>query len=340
MNSRESQEKSTAGDDLRNAERSLKEAFDGLIAKVKDEAIYPLKEVHGVLGLSPRFMIHLASRRDIRVAVLVPPGMRVFSVDPYSVELDDSDWITRKFIERSSPDQSRIPRLLPRSIKALVLSPSECRFLSDFIFVDATLFSEAIDVPGIHGIGGAPAPIVSHPPRLTAPEDIKGQKDAERASLFGVYGRNEEFVFRDGRGFNSPKEVRVEADCLVVTGFDLNRVIDAVNQAAGVGSVDAESPKERKSAAKKKKASVDCQRRTTKGLSLDEHGIRILRLDEVLDILGVSESTLYNFYDKEHPSYDPSFPPQIAITNRRMGWLAAEILEWMKGRPRVGRRKL
>jgi prophage regulatory protein len=339
MNRSDNQERPSPGSELQKTSPSLGGSPDALIATVKDEAIYTLREVRDVLGLSQRFMIHLASRRDIRVAVLVPPGMRVFSIDPYSVELDGADWGARKFIEKIAPDQGMIPRPLPKSIRALVLSPGECRFVADFIFVDLSLFAEAIDIPGVHGIGGSPAPIVSRPPKLMAVSGIEGQKEIQRDSFFGVYRRDEAFEFRAEVGFKAPEEVRAEADCLVVTGFDLNRVIDAVNQAAGVGPAGERSTEEKSPSVKRKrKATVDSDRKKAKGLSEEDHGLRILRLDEVLDIVGVSESTLYNFYDKNHPSYDPGFPSQIAITNRRMGWLAAEILEWMKGRPRVGRR--
>lgn len=51
---------------------------------------------------------------------------------------------------------------------------------------------------------------------------------------------------------------------------------------------------------------------------------RILRLRKVLDRTGLSRSTLYRKVD------DGTFPAQIRIATRCVGWRESEVVEWMR----------
>ena len=51
---------------------------------------------------------------------------------------------------------------------------------------------------------------------------------------------------------------------------------------------------------------------------------RILRLDKVLDLTGLSRSTLYRKVD------DGTFPGQIKIAARCVGWRESAVNEWMR----------
>lgn len=60
-------------------------------------------------------------------------------------------------------------------------------------------------------------------------------------------------------------------------------------------------------------------------MTLDE--LRIMRLDEVLQVCGLSRSTLYKLIDQG------MFPRPVQIGLRSVGWRQAEVLEWLKSRP-------
>lgn len=57
---------------------------------------------------------------------------------------------------------------------------------------------------------------------------------------------------------------------------------------------------------------------------------RILRKPEVLKMLGLGWSTIYEMIAKG------DFPPALRIAPRAIGWRESEILSWLNGRPRVG----
>ena len=61
-------------------------------------------------------------------------------------------------------------------------------------------------------------------------------------------------------------------------------------------------------------------------MCIDRH--RLLRLPEVLRIIGLSRSTIYRMMAKGQ------FPAQVSTTGlRAVGWRQADILEWLKDRP-------
>ena len=59
---------------------------------------------------------------------------------------------------------------------------------------------------------------------------------------------------------------------------------------------------------------------------------RIIRRAEVEDRIGSSKTGIYNKLDRESPSYDPTFPKQVSIGPRAVGWVEAEIEEWVRSR--------
>ena len=56
---------------------------------------------------------------------------------------------------------------------------------------------------------------------------------------------------------------------------------------------------------------------------------QVLRLDQVRQATGLSKASLYR---KMHAG---SFPKPIKIGDRAVGWLAAEVTEWITARPRA-----
>lgn len=60
--------------------------------------------------------------------------------------------------------------------------------------------------------------------------------------------------------------------------------------------------------------------------------IRPGRLQEKLDL---GKGTIANLRDPKSPQFDPTFPLAISLGARAIGWIEAEIDEWLASRPRV-----
>ncbi|WP_080409090.1 helix-turn-helix transcriptional regulator [Burkholderia ubonensis] len=54
--------------------------------------------------------------------------------------------------------------------------------------------------------------------------------------------------------------------------------------------------------------------------------VRILRLLAVLDAVGVSKSTLYQWVR------DNAFPPPVKLGSRSVGWRSADVDAWLASR--------
>ncbi len=63
-----------------------------------------------------------------------------------------------------------------------------------------------------------------------------------------------------------------------------------------------------------------------------QHAIRILRLKQVLEITGLSRSTVYDLLNPKSPRHDASFPRSIQLTQSSVGWIASEINAWIESR--------
>ena len=59
---------------------------------------------------------------------------------------------------------------------------------------------------------------------------------------------------------------------------------------------------------------------------------KMLRLPQVVEYTGVGRSTIYESMNPESPRYDPSFPTQVDLTDRAVGWVEAEIYAWIESR--------
>lgn len=56
--------------------------------------------------------------------------------------------------------------------------------------------------------------------------------------------------------------------------------------------------------------------------------MKILRLRQVLEITGLSRSTLYAYIQKAE------FPGQVKLGPKRVGWIEDEVIGWIKERIR------
>ncbi|MEF9957532.1 MAG: AlpA family phage regulatory protein [Acinetobacter sp.] len=59
---------------------------------------------------------------------------------------------------------------------------------------------------------------------------------------------------------------------------------------------------------------------------------QIISLHQVIELTGVCRSTIYEMMDEDSPYYDPTFPKKVKITQKRIGWSAYEIHQWIESK--------
>lgn len=60
--------------------------------------------------------------------------------------------------------------------------------------------------------------------------------------------------------------------------------------------------------------------------------VRILRLKQVIDRIGLGRSTVYDRLNEGSPRYDSSFPKPFSLGGNAVGWLESEINSWIQER--------
>ncbi|MWV18280.1 AlpA family phage regulatory protein [Pseudomonas sp. L-22-4S-12] len=70
--------------------------------------------------------------------------------------------------------------------------------------------------------------------------------------------------------------------------------------------------------------------------------IRVLRLKQVIEALGVGRSTIYDRMNPSSPRYDPTFPRPIRLSGGSqgrgaIGWINSEICIWINSRVSASR---
>ncbi|WP_443006648.1 AlpA family phage regulatory protein [Serratia sp. MMO-24] len=50
--------------------------------------------------------------------------------------------------------------------------------------------------------------------------------------------------------------------------------------------------------------------------------MKILRLRAVVQKIGIARSTIYDWINPKSPRYDPTFPRQVQLGQKSVGWLA------------------
>ncbi|RUO71636.1 helix-turn-helix transcriptional regulator [Idiomarina ramblicola] len=59
---------------------------------------------------------------------------------------------------------------------------------------------------------------------------------------------------------------------------------------------------------------------------------RVLRLQEVLDLLSISKSYHFAKLDKNSKSYDPTYPKPISVGERSVRYVEQEVIDWVNAR--------
>lgn len=65
-------------------------------------------------------------------------------------------------------------------------------------------------------------------------------------------------------------------------------------------------------------------------MSSNEYQYRIFNIKAVIEITALSRSTIYALINPKSDYYDPSFPKRVVISQKRIGWLAIEIHQWIE----------
>ncbi len=63
---------------------------------------------------------------------------------------------------------------------------------------------------------------------------------------------------------------------------------------------------------------------------------RVLRVKDVLRMVGFSKSSLYDKININSPRYDPSFPRRVKLGVMTVGWFEHEIIAWLNGKREIG----
>lgn len=59
---------------------------------------------------------------------------------------------------------------------------------------------------------------------------------------------------------------------------------------------------------------------------------RVLRLCDVINMLGISRSTVYEKLNPKSRRYDPTFPKGFKLSSSAVGWKASDIVSWIDQR--------
>lgn len=57
---------------------------------------------------------------------------------------------------------------------------------------------------------------------------------------------------------------------------------------------------------------------------------RIVRIKEVVQLLGISRSTIYDKLNTSSKRHDPSFPKPVKLGGAAIGWRLSMILAWIE----------
>ena len=60
--------------------------------------------------------------------------------------------------------------------------------------------------------------------------------------------------------------------------------------------------------------------------------VRILRLRECLELVGVSRSSWFDINNPASPRHDASCPRRVKIGIRSVGWFEHELLDWLESK--------
>ena len=58
----------------------------------------------------------------------------------------------------------------------------------------------------------------------------------------------------------------------------------------------------------------------------------IIRLKALVQLTGLSRSTIYDKLNPKSPRFDPLFPQKVSLGARAVGWYMQEVEQWLQSR--------
>lgn len=59
---------------------------------------------------------------------------------------------------------------------------------------------------------------------------------------------------------------------------------------------------------------------------------RVIRLRQLVQLVGLARSTLYDIQNPKSPRFDPSFPTKVRLSGRAVGWFWLDVEAWLNAR--------
>ena len=60
--------------------------------------------------------------------------------------------------------------------------------------------------------------------------------------------------------------------------------------------------------------------------------VTILRMNELVALIGLSRSKVYEMLDGKSKRHDPDFPRQVRLGAAAVGWYRGEVIDWLRRR--------
>lgn len=308
--------------------------------------LYGLADAGQAVGIQPEDLLRLGAAGHLTLCVLVPANTRAFTIAPRSTAIRDAQSDLDKHLQRTSPSPDDVPALQDNSIGALCLSQAQCWEIFAFGINRAWAFRRAYAFSTTSHFDYAdPAELT--PLRLPL-FNADGTSSAQDHWRFAIYPADTAFVFHADAGFPAPQELLINPGDVRVLGRELGRLYTLLE-----GSAEEEDPEavsgSRHAPPPESTGEKPARRRKRTKAEILASGITnpiFIDIEEVMRRTGLGKSTIYDYLNRKHKLYDPTFPTQITIGNRSVGWLASEIEAWTQSRieksrttPPKGRRR-
>ena len=59
---------------------------------------------------------------------------------------------------------------------------------------------------------------------------------------------------------------------------------------------------------------------------------KILRIKDVVSMVGVARSTIYDWINSNSPRYDSTFPKPIRLGKNSVGWIQHQLVDWINSK--------
>lgn len=324
--------------------------------------LYGLDDAHVAIGIPPDDILRLGAAGNLTLCVLVPANTRAYTIAPRSTAIKDAKVQLDKHFSRSQPTEKDHPIIQDGTISALGLSQAQCREIFAFGVCRTWEFFTAYAINTTNTVGYSD-PIELKPVRPPL-FNADGSDAPQGHWRFAVYPADTAFTFDEVTGFAGPQELLITRDQVCVLGRELGRLPKeiefspstasrdsndgqahkhAVGLLTGPGSTSTDSAPTAPATEPENKSSKKATRKRKKTkaevMAEGKSDIVFLQIEDVMRRTGLSKTSIYDYMNPKHKLYDPTFPTQITIGNRAVGWLATEIDAWNESRISKSRSK-